>query len=221
MELEIPEVKAGTVVIKGVAREPGVRCKVAVMSTDEQVDPIGACVGQNGVRVQSVTQELSGERIDIIPWSENSAEFIKESLKPAKITHVEVDETTKVAKVYVAQDQRALAIGRSGQNVRLASNLTKWEIDILDADEGTPLASSDSGKGAVSGGAKAAAPLVKEAVMMISDLGIDDTIKAKLEAVSLEQVEQLKGLSVKDFTQVDGITEEEAEQIVKAVKKVK
>jgi len=213
MELEIPEVKAGTVVIKGVAREPGVRCKVAVMSTDEQVDPIGACVGQNGVRVQSVTQELSGERIDIIPWSENPADYIKEALKPAKIHHVEVDEVAKLAKVYVVNDQRALAIGRSGQNVRLASNLTKWEIDILDADEGTPapVATTEDGSPAP----------VKEEVMMISDLELADEIKTKLEAVSLEQVEQLKGLSVKDFTQVDGITKDEAEQIVEAVKNVK
>lgn len=211
MELEIPEVKAGTVVIKGVAREPGVRCKVAVTSTDEQVDPIGACVGQNGVRVQSVTQELAGERIDIIPWSANPAEYIKEALKPAKIHHVEINEVEKIAKVYVTQDQRALAIGRSGQNVRLASNLTKWEIDILDTEEGAviPDMGTDS----------AAAP--KEEVMMISDLELDESIKAKLEAVSLEQVEQLRGLSVKDFTQVEGITEEEAEQIVEAVKKVK
>ncbi len=212
MELEIPEVKAGTVVIKGVAREPGVRCKVSVMSTDEQVDPIGACVGQNGVRVQSVTQELSGERIDIIPWSENPAEYIKEALKPAKITHVDIDETLKLAKVYVTQDQRALAIGRNGQNVRLASNLSKWEIDILDAQEGvanenSPTSASDSPS--------------KELVMMISDLDISDAVKAKLEAVSLEQVEQLKGLSVKDFTQVEGITEEEAVQIVEVVKNVK
>jgi len=218
MELEIPEVKAGTVVVKGVAREPGVRCKVAVMSTDEQVDPIGACVGQSGVRVQSVTQELSGERIDIIPWSENPAEYIKEALKPAKIHHVVVDEATKLAKVYVTQDQRALAIGRSGQNVRLASNLTKWEIDILDTDEGTP---SPAASGVAGGKGKAAAPVVKEEVMMISDLNIADEIKVKLEAVSLEQVEQLKGLSVKDFSQVDGITEDEAKEIVEAVKSVK
>lgn len=210
MELEIPEVKAGTVVVKGVAREPGVRCKVAVMSTDEQVDPIGACVGQNGVRVQSVTQELSGERIDIIPWSENPAEFIKEALKPAKIHHVEINEVEKLAKVYVVQDQRALAIGRSGQNVRLASNLTHWEIDILDTDGG----------GSPAEGEASAAP-VKEEVMMISGLKISDEIMEKLAAVSLEQVEQLRGLTVKDFTQVEGITQEEAEQIVKAVKKVK
>jgi N utilization substance protein A len=207
MELEIPEIKAGTVEIKGVAREPGVRCKVAVSSTDEQVDPIGACVGQNGVRVQSVTQELSGERIDVIPWNENAAQYIVESLKPAKITNVEVDEGAHLAKVYVTQDQRALAIGKGGQNVRLASNLTGWEIDIMDVE----------GDVAAQGAESEAKP----GVMMVDGLNITDEVKEKLAAVNLEQVEQLKGLSAKDFTEIEGITEEEAEQIVEAVKSVK
>lgn len=206
MELEIPEVKAGTVLLKGVAREPGVRCKVAVASKDPQVDPIGACVGQNGVRVQNVTHELAGERIDIIPWSEDPQKFIMESLKPAKISRVELDEAQHLAKVYVTQDQRALAIGKSGQNVRLASHLTGWEIDILDTDEP----------------AAAAAGKAEEAkTLMVSDLDLSDSVKEKLMAVSLEQVGQLMGLSAKDFMQVDGISEEEANQIVEAVAKTK
>lgn len=216
MELEIPEIKAGTVEIMGVAREPGVRCKVAVKSNDEQVDPIGACVGQNGVRVQSVTQELSGERIDIIPWSDNMQQFVVEALKPAKIAKVELDEENELAKVYVVQDQRALAIGKSGQNVRLASNLTGWEIDILDMEEGmvadTP-ATGDAPAGA--------APVEKEEVMMISELDVSESVKEKLAAVSLEQVGQLKGLSAKDFMAVEGITEEEANELVDALKNVK
>lgn len=212
MELEIPEIKAGTVEIKGVSREPGVRCKVAVHSNDEQVDPIGACVGQGGVRVQGVTQELSGERIDIIPWSENPSEYIRESLKPAKIAKVEIDEKEHLAKVYVAQDQRALAIGKGGQNVRLASRLTGWEIDILDADPTMSEELSETGE-----------PLVapKEEIMMIENLNLPENIIEKLVAVNLEQVGQLKGLSVKDFMSVEGITQEEAEQIVEAVKAVK
>lgn len=206
MELEIPEIKAGTVVVKGVAREPGVRCKVAVHSTDEQIDPIGACVGQNGVRVQSVTQELAGERIDIIPWDEDAKTYIVEALKPAKITKVELDEEAHLAKVYVTQDQRALAIGKSGQNVRLASNLTGWEIDILDVE-------GDAAVGAEGE--------VKEEVMMVAGLELSDEIKEKLSAVNLEQVRQLKGLTVKDFMEIEGVEEEEAQQIVEAVKNVK
>ncbi len=217
MELEIPEVKAGTVVLKGVAREPGVRCKVAVMSKDPQVDPIGACVGQNGVRVQNVTHELAGERIDIIPWSEDAQKYIAEALKPAKISKVEIDETAHLAKVYVTQDQRALAIGKSGQNVRLASHLTGWEIDILDTME--PAGSMESSEGGSSqsseGGASAPA-----GVMMVTELSLSDEIKEKLTSVNLEQVPQLVGLTVKDFMQVDGISAEEAQQIVEAVKNV-
>ncbi len=216
MELEIPEVKAGTVVLKGVAREPGVRCKVAVMSKDPQVDPIGACVGQNGVRVQNVTHELAGERIDIIPWSEDAQKYIAEALKPAKISKVEIDETAHLAKVYVTQDQRALAIGKSGQNVRLASHLTGWEIDILDTTEpaGSGEASSEGGS---SQGGEAGAPA---GVMMVTELDLSEAIKEKLISVNLEQVPQLVGLTVKDFMQVDGISEEEAQQIVDAVKHV-
>lgn len=220
MELEIPEVKAGTVVIKGVAREPGVRCKVAVMSKDAQVDPIGACVGQNGVRVQNVTHELSGERIDIIPWSEDAQRYIAESLKPAKITKVELEDGQHLAKVYVTQDQRALAIGKSGQNVRLASHLTGWEIDILDTDEPAAAGSqrSSSSSGTPGASAEKAAPVVP-AILMVSELSLPDEVKEKLVAVNLEQVQQLVGLSVKDFMQVEGITEDEAKLIVKAVKK--
>lgn len=206
MELEIPEVKTGTVIIKGVAREPGVRCKVAVTSKDPQVDPIGACVGQNGVRVQAVTHELAGERIDIIPWNEDAQKYIMESLKPAKISRVEIDDKAHLAKVYVTQDQRALAIGKSGQNVRLASHLTGWEIDILDTD--------------VPAGA-GAAEATENKTLMVSDLDLPEDVKEKLTSVSLEQVGQLMGLSIKDFMQVDGITEEEATQIVEAVAKTK
>jgi len=215
MELEIPEVKAGTVVLKGVAREPGVRCKVAVMSKDAQVDPIGACVGQNGVRVQNVTHELAGERIDIIPWSEDAQKYIAEALKPAKISKVELDETAHLAKVYVTQDQRALAIGKSGQNVRLASHLTGWEIDILDTTEPAGSGSAAHGGTLAEGGEAPAA-----SVMMVTELALPDDVKQKLMAVNLEQVPQLVGLTVKDFMQVDGINEEEAQKIVDAVKHV-
>lgn len=210
MELEIPEVKTEVVEIKGVAREPGVRCKVAVSSKDEQVDPIGACVGQNGVRVQNVTHELSGERIDIIPWNQDPKTFIVESLKPAKIAGIEISETERRAKVYVHQDQRALAIGKGGQNVRLASILTGWEIDIMDA--------VDAPQAVVKTAPQAEE---KQEAVMINALGLPSAIVSKLSAVNLEQLEQLRGLSIKDFMSVEGITEVEATEIVEAVKKMK
>ncbi|HMR01004.1 MAG TPA: transcription termination factor NusA, partial [Candidatus Gracilibacteria bacterium] len=121
MELEIPEIKQELVEIKGIAREPGVRSKVSVSSNDPKIDPIGSCVGQKGVRVTNVMDELNGERIDIIQWSENVEEYIKAALAPAKVAHLDIDEEKKRVSVYVQPDQRPLAIGKEGQNVRLAS----------------------------------------------------------------------------------------------------
>lgn len=128
---EAPEVAQGVVEIKAIAREPGSRSKVAVYSTDEHIDPVGALVGQRGVRVSTVMSELGGEKIDVIEWSENPEHFIEDSLSPAKILSVEIqNEEEKRAIVRVSEDQQSLAIGRGGQNVRLAAKLTGWHIDI-------------------------------------------------------------------------------------------
>ncbi len=132
LELEVPEVSEGLVEIKGIAREPGVRTKVAVAAKEEGIDPVGACVGQKGVRIQAVTDELGRERIDVIEWSSDPIKFLINSLSPAKIVSIELLKNNKLAKVYVTEDQRSLAIGKMGQNVRLASQLTGWEIDIED-----------------------------------------------------------------------------------------
>ncbi len=128
--MEAPEVANGTVVFKEVAREAGSRSKVAVASTDAHVDPVGSLVGQRGVRVSTVTSELGGEKIDIIEWNENTKSFIEEALSPARITSVELDEAEHKATIKVAEDQQSLAIGRGGQNVRLAAKLTGWRLDI-------------------------------------------------------------------------------------------
>lgn len=135
MELEIPEVRNGTVVVKAIARDPGVRCKIVVDSTDENVDPVGACVGQRGVRIQNITDEVNGERIDVIEWSEKFETMLRETLSPAKIDKIVRSEEEKRVDVYVEEDQRALAIGKNGQNVRLASEIMGWEIDILNTSE--------------------------------------------------------------------------------------
>jgi N utilization substance protein A len=204
MELEIPEIKSGLVEIKGIAREPGVRSKVAVRSSDPKIDPIGSCVGQKGVRVTNVMDELNGERIDIILWNENPEEYIKTALAPAKVAHIVLDKNIKRAKVYVNPDQRPLAIGKEGQNVRLASKLTEYELDILDVGELSPAEVSE-----------------KKAVANVSELeGITPEIVAKLTAANLAQTEQLKGLGTKDLLSIEGITEEEANKIVEAMKKV-
>lgn len=129
--LEIPEVANGTVEIKVVAREAGSRSKVAVWSNQENIDPIGSCIGQRGARVQTIISELGGEKVDIIKYNDDPAEFIKNALAPAKILGIKIDEKNKKATVMVAEDQLSLAIGKGGQNVRLAARLTGWKIDII------------------------------------------------------------------------------------------
>jgi transcription termination/antitermination protein NusA len=129
-ENEAPELANGTIEIKSVAREAGSRSKVAVASNDNYIDPVGSLVGQRGVRVATVTSELGGEKIDIIEWSESPMEFIEDALSPAKIASVEIDEENHQANVVVSEDQQSLAIGKGGQNVRLAAKLTGWRIDI-------------------------------------------------------------------------------------------
>jgi len=132
-EIEVPEVAAGTVVIKAVAREAGSRSKVAVVSIDEKIDPIGSLVGQKGTRVQAVINELGGEKVDIIQWDEDPAKFIANALSPAKAIDVDIKKREKKAVVKVPEDQLSLAIGKRGQNVRLAAKLTGWKIDIMSA----------------------------------------------------------------------------------------
>src|SRR3569623_883919 len=128
--MEVPEVANGVVVFKAVAREAGSRSKVAVSSTDPHVDPVGSLVGQRGVRVSTVTSELGGEKIDIIEWNEAPKHFIEEAISPARVISVDLDDTEHKATIKVAEDQQSLAIGRGGQNVRLAAKLTGWRIDI-------------------------------------------------------------------------------------------
>ncbi len=134
-EIEIPEIGDGTVTIKGVAREAGSRSKVAVATDDSSIDPIGACIGQRGSRIQTIIAELGGEKVDIIEWNKNAATFIANSLAPAKIARVDVSEEAKVASVRVVTDQLSLAIGKGGQNVRLAAKLTGWKINIVENDK--------------------------------------------------------------------------------------
>jgi N utilization substance protein A len=129
-EMEVPEIAEGIVSILGVSREPGFRAKIAVASSENDVDPVGACVGMKGSRVQNVVQELQGERIDIVPWSPDPAKYVSNALAPAQVSMVIVDEDTKSLLVIVPDDQLSLAIGRQGQNVRLASKLLSWRIDV-------------------------------------------------------------------------------------------
>jgi N utilization substance protein A len=130
-EVEVPEIRENIVEIKLCAREPGARSKIAVVSNDRDVDPVGACVGMKGIRVQNVIQELKGEKIDIIPWSDNPVMFVRSALAPAEISSIRVDERNRTMEIMVEDNQLSLAIGRKGQNVRLAAQLTGWRLDII------------------------------------------------------------------------------------------
>jgi len=141
--LEAPEVASGTVEIRAIAREPGSRSKIAVWSNDPNVDPVGSCVGQKGIRVSTVMSELSNEKIDIIPWAEDPAEFVTGALSPAKVLDIELDEESHTAKIEVADEQLSLAIGKGGQNVRLAAKLTGWRIDIRGTSADAKVLSSE------------------------------------------------------------------------------
>lgn len=208
LELEIPEIKSGIVEIKGIAREPGVRSKVAVISSDEKIDPIGSCVGQKGVRIKNVMDELSGERIDVIKWEENPEQYLRAALAPAKAGYIKLDDQEKRALVYVEPEQRPLAIGKNGQNVRLASHLTGWEVDILDISELGEKTTKEAVKEAG-----------KEEAKKVSELGLAPELVTKLETANLTLVSQLKGLGAKDLQSVEGIDEKGALEIAEAVKK--
>ena len=135
LELEVPEIGEGIIEIKSISREPGSRTKIAVHSTKENVDPVGTCIGTKGMRVNEVIRELRGEKLDIIKYSDNPAEYVANSLSPADVTSIEVDEENHICRFVVPADQLSLAIGREGQNVRLAARLTGWKIDLTSAEK--------------------------------------------------------------------------------------
>lgn len=184
---EVPEIASGSVVIKQIAREPGIRTKIAVVSEQSGVDPVGSCVGQKGVRVQAVTNELGGERVDIIPWSQDSAELISAALSPAESINVSLDEKSKVAKVKAPEDQLSLAIGKEGQNVRLAAKLTGWRIEV----EGVPVEPAST-EGAEEEGKPETEPKKEEKVKKVET----KRAKKKEEPESeLEKVEKKEAVS--------------------------
>ncbi len=210
-ELESPELSAGTVEVKAVAREAGARSKLAVRANDEHIDPVGALVGQRGVRVTTVTSELGGEKIDVIEYSDDPIEFITEALSPAEVLSVELDEENHRAKVEVLEDQQSLAIGRGGQNVRLASKLTGWGIDIASVEGETIAETTESGDVEVNEDAMAQpeAPIVEDATDTVAEATEDTTTEAPAEesAESTNETEETSD----DATDTDTAQDEEKE----------
>jgi N utilization substance protein A len=191
--LEVPEISEGIVEVKGIAREAGDRTKIAVASRDDKVDCVGACVGMRGTRVKNIVRELHGEKIDIIRWHESMQEFIAAALSPAKISQIQADESTKQALVIVDDDQLSLAIGKKGQNVRLASKLTGWQLEI-----------------------KTKAQLAAPGAELRNLPGVGATLEQRLKEAGVTSVKQLGGMTLEQLTAIEGIGEKTAQKLLES-----
>src|SRR5919109_4176715 len=195
---EVPEIYDGIVEVKAVARDPGSRAKIAVISRDSSVDPVGACVGMRGSRVQSVVNELQGEKIDIIPWTADPANFVVNALAPAEVAKVVLDEERQRMEVVVPDQQLSLAIGRRGQNVRLASQLTGWDIDIVTEQEESEHRQAE---------------FEKRTKLFIDALNVDEVVGQLLASEGFNSVEELAMVDEKDIAGIEGFDEDTAREL--------
>jgi transcription termination/antitermination protein NusA len=197
---EVPEIYDGIIEIKAVSRDPGSRAKMAVISRDSSIDPVGACVGMRGSRVQAVVQELQGEKIDIIPWSSQAATFVVNALAPAEVTKVVLDEEAGRVEVVVPDEQLSLAIGRRGQNVRLASQLTRWDIDILTEAEESERRQDE---------------FRRRSGLFVEALDVDDVIAGLLVTEGFNSVEELAYTPVDEVAAIEGFDDAVAEELIR------
>jgi N utilization substance protein A len=205
-EMEVPEIYDGTVQIRAVAREAGERTKIAVQSRDKDVDPVGACVGMKGMRVQSIIRELRGEKIDIIPYSEDTVTFAQKALSPAKVTRVQIiDPETRHLEIIVEDTQLSLAIGKKGQNVRLASRLIGWNVDIKSEEEKRQEIEAQM------------AALTAPGTPLGELKGIGPKTIEKIEAHGVSSIEKLADMTPEQLMEVPGIGEKMVEKIMLAV----
>ncbi|MGK7867132.1 transcription termination factor NusA [Falsiroseomonas sp. E2-1-a20] len=195
---EVPEIYDGIIEIKAVARDPGSRAKMAVISRDSSIDPVGACVGMRGSRVQAVVQELQGEKIDIIPWSGDQATFIVNALAPAEVTKVVLDDDARRVEVVVPDDQLSLAIGRRGQNVRLASQLTRYDVDILTEAEESERRQED---------------FRKRSGLFVEGLDVDDVIAGLLVTEGFGSIEDIINVDDEELAEIEGFDENVATEL--------
>lgn len=197
-EQEVPEIYEGIIEIKAVSRDPGSRAKISVYTSDSSIDPVGACVGVRGSRVQSVVTELQGEKIDIVPWSDNLATFIVNALAPAEVSRVIIDEETQRTDVVVAEDQLSLAIGRRGQNVRLASQLCGWNIDITTEALDTERRSKEN---------------AVRTQLFMEALDVDDMISQLLIAEGFVSLEEVAYVDLEEFASIEGFDGDLAQEL--------
>ena len=196
--MEVPEIYDGIITIKAVARDPGSRAKIAVTSSDSSVDPVGACVGMRGSRVQAVVGELQGEKIDIIPWSPDAASFLVNALQPAEVAKVVLDEDAERIEVVVPDDQLSLAIGRRGQNVRLASQLTGWDIDILTEQEESERRQKE---------------FAERSETFMNALNVDEMVGQVLASEGFATVEEIAYVDQDEVAAIEGFDDETASEI--------
>ena len=197
---EVPEIYDGIIEIKAVSRDPGSRAKMAVISRDQSIDPVGACVGMRGSRVQAVVQELQGEKIDIIPWSSQHATFVVNALAPAEVTKVVMDEEAGRVEVVVPDEQLSLAIGRRGQNVRLASQLTRWDIDILTEAEESERRQEE---------------YRRRTGLFVEALDVDDVIAGLLVTEGFNSIEELAYTPPDEMAEIEGFDESIADELIR------
>ena len=195
---EVPEIYDGVIEIKAAARDPGSRAKIAVWSRESSIDPVGACVGMRGSRVQAVVQELQGEKIDIIPWNQDAATFIVNALQPAEVAKVVLDEDAQRIEVVVPDDQLSLAIGRRGQNVRLASQLTGWDIDILTEAEESERRQKE---------------FQERTQLFVEALNLDEVVGQLLASEGFASVEEIAYVEPDEISSIEGFDEGTAEEI--------
>jgi N utilization substance protein A len=207
-KLEVPEIQAGTVEIRAAAREVGSRTKIAVFSRDDSIDPVGACVGMKGSRVQSVVNELGGERIDIVPWSSDPERFARLALAPAKVARVFSDPASHTIQAIVDEDQLSLAIGKNGQNVRLASELTEWKIDLYSSREWMERANENPLFAPLPGESEPTNPLLADIE------GLPPATVAVLEHAGYRTLDDVIDLEREDFLKLAGIAPEEADRLM-------
>ena len=205
-ELEIPEIYEGIVEIKSIAREPGARSKIAVWSKNEKVDSVGACVGMRGNRIRNIVNELQGEKIDIVRYSDDIREYIKAALSPAKVSEIKLDKDNLKAEVIVDGDQLSLSIGKHGQNVRLASRLIGWELDIR-----TKVTAAVAQKGKEE-------KIEKETVSLGQLSGVGEKTLAGLHEAGLKTIEDILQADIKDLMKIKGIAEKKAKKILSEAK---
>ncbi|MBU2063509.1 MAG: transcription termination factor NusA, partial [Candidatus Omnitrophica bacterium] len=201
-ELEVPEIYEGIVEIKSISRQPGERTKVAVCSKDEKIDSVGACVGVRGSRIKNIVRELHGEKVDIVRWQEDVKEYVKAALSPAKISKINLDSENKKMDIVADEDQLSLAIGKHGQNVRLASKLIGWSINIVGKEQ-----------------LKEAKEKAKTQIFEQLE-GVGEKTQEALAAAGFETKEALMNAAVEDLVKVKGIGKKRAKQIVEQIKKI-